>query len=201
MTDTGKLKIKIAGGNTAGKTCSICQTVIVAGEHILYCPDCGLPFHHECWQENGGCSQYGCESAPRTKKQEQSPQLVSSAWGDEKQCPACGRKIKGRALKCRFCGAEFESRDIISKQEYSQREYAGKEYLAARNKVVAMFLASATGCLSPIMLILFAILIWAGSLAGVDYKRLPAPLRAVAIFGFGLNCMLSFLMLVFAIFD
>ena len=40
--------------------CSICQCPISRGESQTHCPDCGLAFHGECWEENLGCSAYGC---------------------------------------------------------------------------------------------------------------------------------------------
>src|SRR5882724_11294773 len=40
--------------------CSICQCSFESGESRTSCPTCHLPFHAECWQENRGCSAYGC---------------------------------------------------------------------------------------------------------------------------------------------
>jgi hypothetical protein len=40
--------------------CSICQWEMMADAQTHRCPDCGLTFHAECWQENRGCSAYGC---------------------------------------------------------------------------------------------------------------------------------------------
>jgi hypothetical protein len=42
-------------------TCSICQTAIAGGEERMSCPSCHLTFHAGCWQENYGCSAYGCD--------------------------------------------------------------------------------------------------------------------------------------------
>ncbi len=44
----------------ATQTCSVCQTEIAARESMTTCPSCGLTFHTECWEENRGCSAYGC---------------------------------------------------------------------------------------------------------------------------------------------
>jgi hypothetical protein len=41
--------------------CSICQTPIQPGEDKTACPSCHLTFHTQCWQENFGCSAYGCD--------------------------------------------------------------------------------------------------------------------------------------------
>lgn len=40
--------------------CSICQCPIGPGDQRTQCPGCGLEFHTECWEENLGCSAYGC---------------------------------------------------------------------------------------------------------------------------------------------
>jgi hypothetical protein len=40
--------------------CSICQFPVEGDEVRTWCPHCGLPFHAECWEENYGCSAYGC---------------------------------------------------------------------------------------------------------------------------------------------
>lgn len=41
-------------------TCSICQWEIAADQLEHVCSNCGLHFHAECWDENRGCSAYGC---------------------------------------------------------------------------------------------------------------------------------------------
>jgi hypothetical protein len=190
-----------AGADTAGKSCSICQSGIIAGEHIVFCPDCALPFHEECWKENGGCSQYGCPGAPETPKADAGADSTRSVWGDEKPCPACGRSIKAMALKCRHCGASFETRDAISPGEYRQREYSEQEYLKARNKIVVLFLLAGTGCFSVVALILLGMLVFGKRSVGIEYDRLPKALKALSVLGFGLSCLLLFLGLMFAILD
>lgn len=40
--------------------CSVCQTAIEDDDERTTCEACKLPFHTECWEENLGCSAYGC---------------------------------------------------------------------------------------------------------------------------------------------
>jgi hypothetical protein len=46
----------------AAPLCSICQTPIQAEDPSINCNQCQLPFHSECWEENLGCSAYGCSN-------------------------------------------------------------------------------------------------------------------------------------------
>lgn len=29
------------------------------------CPECSSAHHLDCWEENGGCSKYGCPAGPK----------------------------------------------------------------------------------------------------------------------------------------
>jgi hypothetical protein len=201
--ESKKLKQFAAGQNVAGKMCSICQSTLIAGERILYCPECSLPFHVECWDENGGCSSYGCPVAPAADKHqgEVAAMGTTNVWGGEKVCPKCRKEIKAQALKCRFCGAEFSSRDAISPEEFAKREYEGKEYAKVRNKVIALFLLCAAGCMSPLGLILVSILLFNKSAFGIEIRRLPMALKYMLYAGLGVSVFLLVLMILLATFD
>jgi hypothetical protein len=43
-----------------GKTCPYCRFPLKPGEQALLCPACKVPHHLDCWQENEGCTTYGC---------------------------------------------------------------------------------------------------------------------------------------------
>jgi hypothetical protein len=59
-----------------GKTCPYCRFPIKIGESIVLCDACKTPHHQDCWQENGGCTSYGCARAPGAR-----PQAVATAAG------------------------------------------------------------------------------------------------------------------------
>ena len=46
--------------NHTGKTCPFCQFPIKHESDIYVCPECIIPHHLECWQENGKCTTFGC---------------------------------------------------------------------------------------------------------------------------------------------
>jgi hypothetical protein len=40
--------------------CGVCHAEIRPGEADTSCMACDIRYHAECWEENGGCSTYGC---------------------------------------------------------------------------------------------------------------------------------------------
>ena len=56
-----------ATSEVTSQLCSICQTPIQVGDPSTSCDECHLPFHVECWEENLGCSAYGCPNVNALK--------------------------------------------------------------------------------------------------------------------------------------
>lgn len=50
------------GSSKHPEVCPFCQTEIAPDAERVVCSSCGIPHHRECWQENGGCTTYGCTS-------------------------------------------------------------------------------------------------------------------------------------------
>ena len=48
------------GATPVGKNCPFCQTAIKPGAPLVICASCGMPHHADCWQQNGGCTTFGC---------------------------------------------------------------------------------------------------------------------------------------------
>ena len=42
------------------QVCGVCHAPITVFDNATTCPACGLVFHADCWEENRGCSAYGC---------------------------------------------------------------------------------------------------------------------------------------------
>lgn len=49
-----------ADPSVIGKTCPYCLTPFKPGAAVVSCLRCGMPHHRDCWQENGGCTTFGC---------------------------------------------------------------------------------------------------------------------------------------------
>src|SRR5262245_50859699 len=45
--------------------CPYCRAEIAADDASrIFCNGCGTPHHKECYEENGGCTLFGCKNAP-----------------------------------------------------------------------------------------------------------------------------------------
>jgi hypothetical protein len=75
---------KPAATSAIMRECAVCQSAIRAGEETQACPSCGLSFHSECWQENWGCSAYGCNQVNALKPADaKEPESQSAAEAEE----------------------------------------------------------------------------------------------------------------------
>lgn len=99
--------------NYIGKVCPFCKTEIKADDAVKVCPACGIPHHEGCWEENKGCTTFGC-SEQHYEAQGTNPTDVCSNCGatlgdGQAFCPKCGTP-KGGAKKnvCGKCGAELQ---------------------------------------------------------------------------------------------
>ena len=80
--------------NYVGKICPFCKTAITAEDEVMVCPSCATPHHKACWDENKGCTTFGC-SEQHYVAQGTNPTDVckkcGAALGDGQDfCPKCG---------------------------------------------------------------------------------------------------------------
>ena len=100
--------------NYIGKICPCCKTEITEADAVKVCPACGIPHHEGCWEENHGCTTFGC-SEQHYEAQHTNPTDVCTNCGaplgdGQAFCPKCGTPKAAAPKKnvCGNCGAELE---------------------------------------------------------------------------------------------
>lgn len=83
------------------QTCPICCSEFGSEDSIVICPDCKTVYHSECWEENHGCSTYGCSS---TKHLETHTASGYDAASGMIECPFCGASHASIDQVCPSCG-------------------------------------------------------------------------------------------------
>ncbi|MBQ3005225.1 MAG: DUF2628 domain-containing protein [Clostridia bacterium] len=90
-----------------GEKCPVCDNIFAEGEDIVVCPECGTPFHRECWNNEGRCineDKHG-EFVWSPKKDIIEVEPLSSADSTiSKLCPVCSSRNDENATVCKSCG-------------------------------------------------------------------------------------------------
>jgi hypothetical protein len=68
-----------------GKVCPYCQSPIKRGVAVVTCPKCNIPHHQECWNENHGCTTYGCQNASSGAFGREPSHTPRRFWTDRRQ--------------------------------------------------------------------------------------------------------------------
>ncbi len=87
LTDKSKEEKTMAQSHT-GKTCPFCQFPIKQDSETVLCSSCKIPHHRECWEENGGCTTFGCHGSDRNSVRyghDQSSNILVVDFDDEDQ--------------------------------------------------------------------------------------------------------------------
>lgn len=116
--------------------CPYCQTNIKENADKVVCSSCHTPHHKECWEENKGCTAYGCENNPNSKSKlidvgNQTVENIQQMLVQEKQnvktveCPNCKKQIEEGSLYCKYCGVgtDIKPGDKEKFDEEFQRRY------------------------------------------------------------------------------
>ena len=127
--------------NYIGKICPFCKTEITAEDTVKVCPACGIPHHEGCWEENKGCTTFGC-SEQHYEAQGTNPTEVCANCGatlgdGQAFCAKCGAP-KGAPKKnvCANCGT-----DLQEGQEFCPKcgQKAGLAVDTAVNSAISQF--------------------------------------------------------------
>lgn len=116
--------------------CPYCQSNIKSDNEVQYCSECGIPHHKECWEENGGCTAYGCGQNPLTEKNivnvgnltiEQISELKPEETLPEyNYCIHCRGKIETGSVYCKHCGSKVTAHVSESHSREFLKEYESR---------------------------------------------------------------------------
>ncbi len=166
--------------STAPTGCPVCQALIAPEEPVTHCPACGVRYHAECWEYNGGCGVYGCTAAPDTENRA-ALEIPAAYWGREhKPCPVCSQEILAAALRCRHCGATFESARPEDEAAYYARTRQADRRPALRRASVWLFILGLLPCTAPLVTFIGGGWYWRNRR---DIAALPALSAAVCKLG------------------
>jgi ketosteroid isomerase-like protein len=153
------------------KTCPYCQSQIKNESEIIYCEFCGTPHHSECWNENNGCTTYGCRNNPVTEKKPETginigdrtiaeiQNMLDIKDTDTKtkliECNNCKNQVDINSIYCKYCGSKINEDikpDISPIEKEFQKNY--KDNINLKKKSL-YFTYTSFGILTILLLVVF----------------------------------------------
>lgn len=79
---------------TAALACPFCRVTLEEKEgEIKICPGCGTPHHADCFEENGGCTVFGCTAAPAPETKVNIAAVELNSTQPERSVPQAQRPL------------------------------------------------------------------------------------------------------------
>ena len=88
-----------------GYECKSCGKKFTENDDIVVCPECGTPYHRDCYKKEGRCINDDLHSRHVSWKADNEEKEQSSA---SPKCTMCGSKLRDDQLFCDNCGAPTE---------------------------------------------------------------------------------------------
>lgn len=106
---------------STNNNCPFCKSSIKEDDKKIDCIKCGIPHHEECWNENGGCSTFGCSDQGGLNSQSNinfditpsSNSVVQLNQTVTRKCPFCREDILADAIKCKHCGEWLNNKETL----------------------------------------------------------------------------------------
>ena len=90
-----------------GKKCFSCGEIFKENDDIVVCPDCGTPYHRECYAKEGKCINEELHKNGGSWRDEAAAE--NAAEGENLRCPRCGAENAPDKLFCEKCGTPLIS--------------------------------------------------------------------------------------------
>lgn len=89
-----------------GSRCISCGEVFKQGDDIVVCPECGTPYHRECYQREGSCINLSLHETGHAWKPvtEEEAAAAETNENGNVRCMRCGQENPADNLFCTKCG-------------------------------------------------------------------------------------------------
>ncbi|MBR1862645.1 MAG: zinc-ribbon domain-containing protein [Ruminococcus sp.] len=94
-------------GNYTGSKCLSCGRTFGENEDIVVCPECGTPYHRDCYLKEGKCINidlHARREAWRPEGTPAAPAVTVEKQPDTVRCIRCGAENPAGERTCRQCG-------------------------------------------------------------------------------------------------
>ncbi len=93
-----------------GEECFICKRKFTDEDDVVTCPECGTPYHRECYSEKKECVNHALHESGGSWMAE-SLEKKKAVLSVKKVCPDCSFINPEDAEQCRNCGGDLVNRE------------------------------------------------------------------------------------------
>jgi hypothetical protein len=187
-----QVDVYAAGTPLAGLLCQVCQTPIMAGDEVVFCPADKTPTHADCWEYNDGCPRYACTHGPAPVTALPQAEVAENAF----RCPACRKPTTPNYLRCTHCAAAIPLATAVNPVEMESAVFSESSDHRQQRLLWALLLATLTGYLAPLALVAIGIVQLTGRLGPWRYSLLRRDSRLLYYATFTLASVLTILLVV-----
>lgn len=102
--------------NFTGAKCEYCKKIFEQTDDIVVCPECGTPYHRECYNQAGECINYELHQRGEdwekfhgdrvefSENSQNDDETAEDYADNEVKCPRCGETNPESGLFCKKCG-------------------------------------------------------------------------------------------------
>ncbi len=95
-----------------GEECLICRKKFTDNDDVVVCPECGTPYHRECYTQTGHCVNEALHKSHGSWMAENMA-MKKSANAENKICRRCLFPNKADAQTCEKCGMKLGDNDTV----------------------------------------------------------------------------------------
>lgn len=88
----------------SGEKCPVCEELFDDGQDIVVCPDCGTPYHRDCWEQNGECINTSLHESGEFWQPAPKVAITPEPLGEPIRCIRCGSMNDPGKHFCGECG-------------------------------------------------------------------------------------------------
>lgn len=87
-----------------GQKCFVCTKRFVKGDDVVVCPDCGTPYHRDCYFIESKCTNTEIHESGGSWQKES---IIKITIPNEIRCPHCGALCRSSVGFCQNCGEKL----------------------------------------------------------------------------------------------
>lgn len=98
--------------NYTGEQCFLCGNTFADKDDVVVCPECGTPYHRECYKNAGQCVNKILHESNEGWQRTNSDENAAEKKPEYKVCPKCFSRNEPSAENCSECGHKFLDNNI-----------------------------------------------------------------------------------------